>query len=140
MPDANVLVIGAGVAGLSAAVELASNRIKVVILEARDRIGGRILTQHDPATNMPVELGAEFIHGLPPEIWNIVQRENLLVHEVDGDNWCHKRGELRPCEAMSEVDKMLHRLDDEGPDESFQHFLDRCCPEESPGDKDWALS
>jgi monoamine oxidase len=40
MPDADVLVLGAGVAGLSAAVELAHSGIKVVLLEARDRIGG----------------------------------------------------------------------------------------------------
>jgi monoamine oxidase len=140
MPDADVLVLGAGVAGLSAAVELAHSGIKVVLLEARDRIGGRILTQHDPATNMPVELGAEFIHGLPPEIWNIVQRENLLVHEIDGANWCRKQGELRPCEAMPEVDKMLNRLDDKGPDESFLHFLDRFSAQAGPDGKEWALS
>src|SRR3954467_6498992 len=57
-----------------------------------------------------------------------------------GENWCHKQGELRPCEAMPEVDKMLNRLDDKGPDESFLHFLDRCCAQAGSDSKKWALS
>ena len=67
MPD--VLILGAGVAGLSAAVELARAGLHVEIIEARDRMGGRVFTQHDPTLNHPIELGAEFVHGMPPEIW-----------------------------------------------------------------------
>jgi monoamine oxidase len=60
-----VAIVGAGLAGLSAARELARHDIEVVILEARDRIGGRAHTLHDPGGDLPVELGPEYVHGLP---------------------------------------------------------------------------
>ncbi len=56
------LVIGAGMAGLTAAQDLFGAGEKVVVLEARDRIGGRIITDRTFASH-PVEHGAEFIHG-----------------------------------------------------------------------------
>jgi len=62
----DVIVIGAGMAGLAAAHELTRAGLQVAILEARDRIGGRVHTVRDPSLNYPVELGAEFVHGLAP--------------------------------------------------------------------------
>jgi monoamine oxidase len=64
--DADVLIIGAGVAGLAAAYELSRAGVNVIVLEARDRIGGRIYTLHDENSPLPIELGAEFIHGRSP--------------------------------------------------------------------------
>jgi protoporphyrinogen oxidase len=64
--DADVLIIGAGVAGLAAAYELSRAGVNVIVLEARDRIGGRIYTLHDESSPLPIELGAEFIHGRSP--------------------------------------------------------------------------
>ena len=58
-----ILIIGAGAAGLAAAVELSKAGRRVVVIEARDRIGGRMFTQHTSGSNHPIELGAEFIHG-----------------------------------------------------------------------------
>jgi len=58
MADADVLVVGAGMAGLAAAERLAAAGRRVLVLEARDRIGGRIHTAHDPDLDVPVELGA----------------------------------------------------------------------------------
>ncbi|MCI0613953.1 FAD-dependent oxidoreductase, partial [bacterium] len=46
-----------------AAKELSDAGKKVTVLEARDRIGGRIYTYHDAPNEVPIELGAEFIHG-----------------------------------------------------------------------------
>lgn len=59
--SARVLVIGAGMAGLSAARQLADRGFKVTVLEARDRIGGRIHT--DRSLGSAVDLGAAWIHG-----------------------------------------------------------------------------
>ena len=95
MPD--VLILGAGAAGLSAAIELARAGLRVEILEARDRIGGRIFTKHDPTLNHAVELGAEFVHGLAPEIWLPAQEHNLKMTEVEGDLWCSLDGKLQRC-------------------------------------------
>jgi len=58
-----VIVIGAGAAGLSAAAALGEAGLAVAVLEARERIGGRIITLRDPVCQSPVELGAEFVHG-----------------------------------------------------------------------------
>ena len=64
-PQAEVIVIGAGAAGLAAAATLARAGREVLLLEARSRIGGRCLTLRHPALEAPIELGAEFIHGRP---------------------------------------------------------------------------
>jgi monoamine oxidase len=137
-PD--VIILGAGAAGLSAAVELSRAELAVTIIEARDRIGGRIFTLRDPVCNAPIELGAEFIHGKPPEIWGLLHRNNLHAKEVDGDIWCLRDGKLSTCAFFSEVDQLLAQMDDSKPDESFLQFLERCCGDSriTQAAKDWA--
>jgi renalase len=56
------LIVGAGMAGLAAARELTDAGENLIILEARDRIGGRVYTNRAFAP-IPVEFGAELIHG-----------------------------------------------------------------------------
>jgi monoamine oxidase len=137
---ADVIVIGAGAAGLVAASELAEAGFSVIVLEARERMGGRIYTLHDPRQQFPIELGAEFIHGRPPEIVNALHHNKIPVTEVTGENWCFENGHLSSCDHFSEVDEILQRMNDEGPDESFGSFLGRCCPNASAGAKNQALS
>jgi len=62
----DVVIIGAGVAGLTAARALAEAGRLVLLVEARDRVGGRVWTRHEIDTVAPVELGAEFIHAPAP--------------------------------------------------------------------------
>jgi monoamine oxidase len=125
---------------MAAAIQLGRAGLSVVILEARDRIGGRVFTQRDPSSQAAIELGAEFIHGMPPETWDILQKENVEVKEVSGDAWCFREGRLRPCDFFSEVEKILEQMDEHSPDESFRHFLNHCCPESASEARERALS
>jgi monoamine oxidase len=136
-PD--IIVIGAGVSGLAAALDLARAGMNIEILEARDRIGGRICTQQDPTLPYPIELGAEFVHGLAPEIWLPVQQHNLKVTEVEGGLWCSIDQKLEKCDFFSQADKILSGMDDKHPDESFLDFLARRFPDDQNCEaKDWA--
>ncbi len=121
-----IIVVGGGIAGLAAAARLAAEGLSVLILEARDRLGGRILTQRDPASGAVVELGAEFIHGLAPEIFGPLQRTNANITEVEGDSWCFN-GKLGACNFFADVDRILQKMNDREPDESFLEFLKRTC-------------
>jgi phytoene dehydrogenase-like protein len=78
----DTLIIGAGMAGLSAARELQHSGKTVAILEARDRIGGRVWTDTRFA-HFPVELGAEFIHGEKAITHELLKKANLSTIEVD---------------------------------------------------------
>src|SRR5256885_8373892 len=125
-PSAEVIVVGAGAAGLAAAAELGRAGLRVTVLEARDRIGGRIYTVAD-CSGMAIELGAEFIHGMSPEIWQPLKAANVKITEGNGESWCHENGLLSPCNCFPKVEKILERMDDKEPDESFCSFLNRCC-------------
>jgi len=136
-PD--VIILGAGAAGLSAAIELTRAGLAVSVIEARNRIGGRIFTLRDPVCDAPIELGAEFIHGKPPEIWDLLRRNHLDATEVDGDVWCVREDKLSTCDFFSEVDQLLEQMDDRAPDETFLQFLDHCCNDSvTQATKDWA--
>jgi monoamine oxidase len=133
--DADVIIIGAGVSGLAAAAALSKSGRKIVILEARDWLGGRVLTREDPVCHAPIEFGAEFIHGLAPAIWKPLQKRNVNISEVKGDNWCWERGSLSTCDFFSEVEHILEKMDDRSPDESFVGFLERCFPDSKQNTK-----
>ncbi len=60
--DADVIIIGAGISGIAAARLLKSKGYSVLVLEARNRIGGRIWT--DQILNSPLDMGASWIHGI----------------------------------------------------------------------------
>lgn len=118
--EAAILIIGAGVAGLAAARELSRANFKVTVLEARDRIGGRIFTHHD------VELGAEFIHGRPPETLEIVERKKIELAEVPNRHWYFLEGKLATAnEFWSKLEHVMREMKNVERDESFSEFLKR---------------
>ncbi|MGO4587678.1 flavin monoamine oxidase family protein [Paenarthrobacter sp. 2TAF44] len=75
--DVDVVVIGAGFAGLTAARELARQGLMVRILEARDRIGGR--TWLDRRLGRDLEIGGTWVHWTQPYIWAELKRYGLVT-------------------------------------------------------------
>jgi len=95
MSDFDTIVLGAGAAGLAAATTLAQHARSVCLVEARDRVGGRIFTRHSPECAIPIELGAEFIHGRSPATMRWLSATDLTMLDVSGDRWTLRNGELR---------------------------------------------
>jgi monoamine oxidase len=87
--QADVIVLGAGMAGVTAARALADEGARVIVVEARDRIGGRVHTLRDFAET-PVEAGAEFIHGSRAAIRTEVRAAGLRTQRVSYYySWAH---------------------------------------------------
>ena len=101
----DAIVVGAGAAGLAAAHRLHAEGRAVAVLEARDRIGGRILTLRPPSLPVPVELGAEFTHGESDELQQLALDHGLRHVDVAGRRWFSNRG------ALTLVDDFWERLD-----------------------------
>jgi monoamine oxidase len=85
------IVIGAGAAGLRAAVELRKAGRQVLVLEARERIGGRIHSVDDREIGATLELGAEFVHGDLGEL----KKSRLRLEDMDGRHLAFVDGGLR---------------------------------------------
>jgi monoamine oxidase len=121
----DILVIGAGMAGLTAARALAEAGRKVLVIEAQDRIGGRIWTRH--IGDEAIELGAEFIHGRPPELWALIEEAGLETYERHGAQLTFKDGNLREAgDEMNDAFALLETLERfTGPDLTFAEYLDR---------------
>lgn len=82
---ANILILGAGIAGLAAGLECLQAGHEVTILEARDRLGGRIYTTTWNDGKTPIELGASFWEGLPnnPFFQHYLGPEHTLLLPVE---------------------------------------------------------
>src|SRR5688500_6132190 len=122
----DVIVIGAGAAGLIAARVLRQHGLTVSILEASNRVGGRVRTLYDTNAGVPVELGAEFVHGEAPQTNRLLDEARLITARVLGQHVRSDRGEMsdqeRVWKRMARVFKMMDA--DRKEDRSFQAFLD----------------
>ena len=121
-PPAEVIVIGAGAAGLAAADALLRAGRSVLVLEARDRVGGRCFTRRMAGLDIPVELGAEFIHGEAAVTHSLLERAGLRAIDSVREQRYLANGRLRPVNAFTEARRALDgvKLND---DRSFDRLL-----------------
>jgi monoamine oxidase len=122
----DVVIVGAGAAGLFAARELTRAGMRVIVLEASQRVGGRMCTELESGAGRPIELGAEFVHGDAPETTRLLDEARLATVPVTGRHYRSDRGELSPqgpvWERMRRV--FAHMSKRRKHDRSFQEFLD----------------
>ncbi|HEX5386649.1 MAG TPA: NAD(P)/FAD-dependent oxidoreductase [Gemmatimonadales bacterium] len=129
--DADLIVIGAGAAGLAAAARLSEAGARVSLLEARARIGGRLLTLRAAGYPLPIELGAEFVHGTSPAIWDVVRAAGLTTIEAGEPDLRAKGGSLtRPPDFWAGLRALVERAERATADHTAAQLL----AEFPPGD------
>lgn len=90
----DAIVLGAGVAGLAAAAKLREAKLRVVVVDARARVGGRIHTLRGDGWPIPIETGAEFLHGKDPHLLKAIKAGGLHADEIEERHWVSRAGRL----------------------------------------------
>lgn len=122
----DVIVVGGGAAGMTAARELSGAGLDVVLLEARNRLGGRIFTIHDPTLAVPVELGAEFVHGTAEEVFALLGGTRILADRLPDLHWWSDRGRFRERrDFWKRINTILARAARTKTDVPFGEFLQK---------------
>ncbi|MFL6565994.1 MAG: flavin monoamine oxidase family protein [Burkholderiales bacterium] len=120
-----MIVIGAGAAGLAAAAALAREGRSVLVLEARERVGGRCWTRRMPGLDIPVELGAEFIHGEAASTHALLAQAGIAAVDSTREQRYLERGRLRRMNAFTEAQGAVRRAPALQRDISFDQLLAR---------------
>jgi monoamine oxidase len=124
--DADVVVIGAGAAGLAASRRLARSGRRVVLLEARDRVGGRAFSHLIEDLPVRAELGAEFIHGAAVETMALLRETASAAIDMGAESWRRQNDELSPDdEGFLESAALFDRARLLTQDESVDSYLKR---------------
>lgn len=136
----DTIIIGAGVAGLACASRLRGAGARIVVLEARDRIGGRILTERAPDLDAPIELGAEFVHGDAEPLRDVASQFHLPRVDMTGTRFAYAHGRLRPDrDFWPRLDRVARPLNANGTnDRSFADALAANHRSLSPADRAFA--
>jgi len=129
MADADVIILGAGLAGLAAASRLGKSGVSVTIVEARDRTGGRVLTRHVTGVDYPIELGPEWFDS-DGAVHRLLAGSGARMRAAEGSFLRRTPAGIdRPGDAGNDADELRRRLRNlAGPDRSLASALDSCCP------------
>ena len=133
--DTDVVIIGAGAAGIAAAIELQSANLKFVVLEARNRVGGRAYTDQETFQSTPVDLGASWIHCYGPnnvlfnyhQLFRADEKRNATPYSHlcldyngkpfdSGSLWCAR-------EIYSQIYEHLESFDKNNEDQSIEQVI-----------------
>jgi monoamine oxidase len=125
--DADAIVIGAGAAGLAAARRLAERAVRVILLEARDRVGGRAWSRRVTRIATPAELGAEFIHGRAPETMALLRESGMAAIDTGDQAWAPGAdgGLQRQERDFLSAASLFEKTRTLSSDESAARFLER---------------
>jgi monoamine oxidase len=137
----DVLIVGAGLAGLTAARQLTADGFRVVILEARERPGGRVHTLRDAVWPAPVESGAEFVHGRVSELDAMIRQSGVETVEVEDRHHVFVDGHIEPLDFEAVWRPIANQLNRYvGSDISFERFVREYGTDLSPSDRSIARS
>ncbi len=121
----NIITIGSGASGLMSARILAEKNHKVTVIEARDRIGGRI-QELNGKFSRPVEAGAEFIHGSQSLTLGLLHELNGEAMQLNGKHYTLNKGELERGDLMDDQwDELTQALNTLTTDTDMASFLDK---------------
>lgn len=106
----DVVIVGGGVAGLAAAEQLSQAKKRVLLLEARNYLGGRIRTVSGEGP-VPIELGAEFLHELSEDVVNTLARGGSRPLLGEGKHWSVRgKGLVEADDFWPEIERGLSQL------------------------------
>lgn len=122
---ADVAIIGAGLAGLSAARTLVERGVAVEVFEATERLGGRARTVHAPDASLPIELGPEFVHGDPDRTSELVRDPDVQIEELGESHHVWRDGRLVAAgDLWQRFGELLAQVNERA-DESARAYIER---------------